>query len=162
MAAVSDSSPIIFYAVIGRLELLQQLYGEMLVPPAVWREIAEQGAERPGTAQVREAHWIRQRTPPHHNVIFPPLEPLDRGEAEAIALAMASTPRMTLILDDLPARRVAQDAGLEIIGSGGVLVLAKRKRLITSVAPILADLRSAGLYLSDAVVETFLQLADEK
>lgn len=52
-------------------------------------------------------------------------------------------------------------AGLPIVRSGGVLVLAKRKGLIRAIQPLLLELRTAGLYLSDAVFETLLELASE-
>lgn len=162
MAAISNSNSLIFYAAIGRLGLLQEIYGEVFIPPAVWQETVDRGTGLPGATEIREARWIQQQSPSPQAVTSLPLADLDKGEADAIALAMSFRPRVPLILGDLPARRVAQNAGLDIVGTGGVLVLAKRMGLIASVESLLTEFRSAGLYLSEAVVDTFLELANER
>lgn len=162
MPAVSNSSPLIFYAAIGRFELLHEIYGEIMVSPAVWRETVAAGAGRAGTAEVRHAPWIRQQVPADQDIASPLLEFLDAGEAEAIALAMSQGPRVPVVLDDLRARRVAEEIGLAVTGSAGVLVQAKRMGLIPAVEPILTELRTVGLYLNEATIKRLLQLANER
>jgi len=66
-----------------------------------------------------------------------------------------------IILDDLPARRTAARLGLSVTGTAGVLVLAKQEGLVREFKPLLRELRAAGLYLSDAAADRFLDLADE-
>lgn len=161
MPAVSNSSPLILFAAIGRLELLRDVYGEILVPPAVWRETVSRGAGRPGSAELHQADWIRLLAPTARNVARITPADLGEGETEAIALAMSTRPTATVILDDLPARRAALRSGLEVAGTGGVVVLAKHEGLIASVGSVLLELRDAGLYLSESVVETLLSLAEE-
>ncbi len=63
MPAVSNSSPLILYAAIGRLELLRETYDEIAVPPAVWREVVAAGTGRAGASEVAQSSWIRQRQP---------------------------------------------------------------------------------------------------
>jgi uncharacterized protein len=162
MPAVSNSSPLIFLAAIDRINLLRTIYGEIMVPPAVWREAVIRGAGRPGARETRDASWIRVIAPSEHDLAQVIPAGLDAGETEAIALAISIRPTGTVILDDLPARRVALKAGLDVTGTGGVLVLAKQLGLITSVGTVLSELREVGLYLSEAVIETFLSLADER
>ena len=162
MAAVSNSSPLILYAAIGHLDLLRRVYDEITVPPAVWREVVAAGAGRAGSAEVKTASWIRQRPPPAPGPPFQALSTLDAGEAEAIVLAMSLVPPAAILLDDRRARRIAQEAGLAVTGTAGVLVLAKQLGIVPSVRLLLAELRSAGLYLSDAATERFLALADEQ
>ena len=53
MPAVSDSSPLILYARIGRLDLLADTYGEIAVPPAVWAEVVTEGANRSGESELQ-------------------------------------------------------------------------------------------------------------
>jgi predicted nucleic acid-binding protein len=57
MPAVSNSSPLIFYAVVGKPDLLHETYGEILIPPAVWQEAvaSASGIDRPGADDIRRA-----------------------------------------------------------------------------------------------------------
>jgi len=160
MAAVSNSIPLIFYARIGHLELLERLFTEILIPPAVWREVVEAGADRVGSSEVRQANWIHQRPLPIEEVAVR-LAGLDRGESEALALASSLRPAVPILLDDYRARKVAQAIGLVVIGSAGLLGLAKRAGLIASIKPILIDLLSAGLFLDEATVRELLEISGE-
>lgn len=59
---ISDSSTLIHLAAIGRLGLLKRFYRRITIPPAVWREVVEQGGSRAGAVeleQARQAGWIR-------------------------------------------------------------------------------------------------------
>lgn len=162
MPAVSNSSPLIFYAAIGRFDLLHETYGEILVPPAVWQETVVVSGDRPGADEIRRAPWIRHESPIDRDVSSPLLVGLDAGEAEAIAVAILMRSRIPVILDDLIARRVAQRMGLAVTGSAGVLIEAKRLGLIEQVAPILGELREAGLYLSESATTKALEFANER
>ena len=86
MIVVSNTSPIINLAHLGRLELLRDLYGSVFIPPAVYNEVVIQGAGLPGSAEVQNASWIIQE-PVSTTPLLPGLQSkLDSGEAEAIAL----------------------------------------------------------------------------
>ena len=161
MTAVSNSSPLILFSRIRRLDLIQGLFEEVLVPPAVWREVVTAGTNRPGAREVQHANWIHQRSLPDEEMLRQ-LSVLDPGEAEAIALAAAQDPRTAVLLDDDRARRIARELGLVVIGSGGLLVLAKNRGFLTSIRPHIVDLRSAGLFLSEAVIRRLLELAGER
>ncbi len=59
--AVSNSSPLIHLSMVGRISLLRR-FSSICIPPAVWREVVEQGGSRPGAAEIRNAHesgWLR-------------------------------------------------------------------------------------------------------
>lgn len=161
MTAISDSSPLILYASIGHLELLERLFTEVLIPPAVWQEVVNDGSGRIGAREVLQAAWIRQRPLPTQGVPLT-LAALDPGEREAIALASSLQLAIPILVDDRRARRMARDIGLVVIGSGGILGLAKKAGLITSVRPILFDLISVGLFLSEAAVRELLEVAGER
>lgn len=124
---VADSSVFIHLAPIGRVPLLQSLFGNLLVPPAVWQEVVTQGKDRPGAAELRtavEEGWITVVSPqPEH--VPSTSTVLHQGEAEAIGLAKG-LPNCLLILDEAVARGVAKSLGIKVIGIVGVLVLAKR------------------------------------
>jgi uncharacterized protein len=160
MTAVSNSSPLIFYARIGRLDILQALFAEVLVPQAVWWEVVTVGRDRAGSSEVAAAHWIREslnRSATRWHL----LESLDPGEREAIALVLSLETEVPILLDDRRARRVAHDLGLYIIGSAGVAAQAKDVGLVASIRPLLVDLQAAGLYLSEGATRRLLESAGE-
>lgn len=161
MPAVSDSSPLILLAAIDQLDLVHLLYGEVFVPPAVWQEVVDAGAGRAGAAEIARVPWLRRRALPATTEPPPTVERLDLGEAEAIALVVTFPRETAIVLDDLPARRVAKKLGLNVTGTGGVLVLAKQEGLIAEFRPLLVALRTAGLYLSDAAAGQLVELAGE-
>ena len=61
MRIVSNSSPIINLVRIAKLGLLCELYGELIIPEAVWQEVVVEGAGRPGVDEVEAANWIKRR-----------------------------------------------------------------------------------------------------
>jgi hypothetical protein len=62
-AVVADSGPLIALALGRCLHLLRDLYGKVLVPEAVWREVTEAGHGRTGAAEMAAASWLERRTP---------------------------------------------------------------------------------------------------
>lgn len=70
-------------------------------------------------------------------------------------------PGYRAVIDDAAARRCARTLQVPILGTGGLLVLAKRRALIPSVRASLQELRDAGLWLSDEIVALLVQQAGE-
>jgi uncharacterized protein len=161
LTAVSNSSPLILYSRIGQLGLLQTLFDEILVPPAVWHEVVVAGAGRAGQREVDHAEWIRIHPLPRP-AVSTQFAFLDPGEAEALTLASSLDTAVPILIDDEQARRVAEASELFPIGSGGILVRAKEAGLISSVRPHLMELRSAGLFLGDRAFRRVLERADEQ
>jgi uncharacterized protein len=83
---VSDTSPITNLAAVGHLQLLRQLYGEVVTPLAVFREMTIGGAERLGGMEVQTPEWIEVREVTDRTFVIALQMELDVGEAEAIAL----------------------------------------------------------------------------
>ena len=160
MAAVSDSSPLILYAAIGRLDIVEALFAPVYVPQAVYAEVVTAGASRPGADEVRSAPWIVSRSATRQDLLQTLAGEVDVGEAEAIVLAI-ELGRIPVLLDDRAARRLARASGLPLFGSAGVLLLAKRQGLLPLARPTLDQLRSVGLYLSDTVYQGLLARAGE-
>jgi len=88
MSVVSNASPLINLARIDQLDLLRQLYGEVWIPEAVYREVVEEGAGQAGAEEVRAASWIKTRDVSNKALVQALRYELDAGEAEAIALAL--------------------------------------------------------------------------
>jgi uncharacterized protein len=159
--AVSDSSPLIVFAKIGRLLLLRDVFGEVLAPPSVYAEVVGAGGGRPGEAEVRAAAWIRATALGRAELADALATELGRGEAEVIALAVELGRRVPVLIDDRYGRRVARRHRLRVFGSAGVLVLAKDAGWIPAVRPVLDDLRSAGLFLGEHAYHDTLAQARE-
>lgn len=159
LLVISNTTPIIALAVIDRLELLRELYTEVLIPPAVYAEVIAGGASRAGAAELLRAHWIRTvpLTDPRRAAL---LVDLDQGEAEAIALAQELNADL-LIVDERLARRHAQRLGLTITGTLGILLKAKQRGLVTNIRPLIQQLRRNRIRLSENVIQQTLQLAGE-
>jgi predicted nucleic acid-binding protein len=130
MIVVSDTSPILSLALIGRLELLRDLYGTLVIPDAVRSEIIATG--QGGAREVAQVDWIIIR-PTEHDVV---LKLLLR---EAIGLALQFKADL-LLIDERKARQLAAYLELGVAGLLDVLQEAKRRQLITSVKPVLDEL----------------------
>jgi predicted nucleic acid-binding protein len=85
---------------------------------------------------------------------------LQRGEAEAVVLAEELV-GSTLLIDDADGRRIATERGIAVIGSAGLLVLAKRAGLLASARLALDALLGAGLYLDEAIYQLVIRSAGE-
>lgn len=113
---VADTSPLIFLAKLNRLDLLRKGAEEILVPPAVLGEIAEQDDE--ATLRIEEAQrtWLQVRPVKDLRLSTMLKRELGDGEAEAIVLAL-ETKAARIVLDDLDARRLADQLGLKPVGT---------------------------------------------
>jgi predicted nucleic acid-binding protein len=156
---IADSSPLIALARIDQLAILPQLFSRILAPPAVWDEVTVRGSGSPGAREVSEAAWIEIQAP-DPRVVDPLTILVDRGEAEAIALAHM-LPESTLLLDDARARRVAERLNIPRIGTLGLLRRAKQVGLIEALRPHLKALQASGIYIRPALIEAVLKSVGE-
>ncbi len=157
---VANSSPLIHLSQIKRLYLLREFFKEVLIPPAVYREVVIEGRGRPGSREVKEAPWIRVveiRDKRLKNILQ---LMLDEGEAEAIVLALEVNADLVL-LDDREARLQAKRLGLHVTGTLGILLRAKRLGLIESLKEELNKLREAGFRVSKNLEEEILKKVGE-
>lgn len=152
---IADSGPLISLALIGHLDLLRQLYQQVLVPPAVWHEVTVKGWGMPGAETVSQLTWLEIRKP-EPQVLQPLSILVDPGEAEAIALAQTITDSIVL-LDDSQARRVAERFNIPRIGTLGILRRAKKRGLITAIRPHVEFLKANNIYMADNLVAAVLR-----
>ena len=92
MKAVVNATPLIVLSLIDQFDLLRRLFDEILVPPAVYHEVAVQGRNHPGAAALAAADWIQIRAPQSTSTIEPILLGLDIGELQVLLLACEVTP----------------------------------------------------------------------
>lgn len=153
MLIISDTSPISSLFQIGLLDVLRQLYITVHIPKAVRDElyIVSQQAEA-----IEGESWIITTTPNDQDMVERLNKVLDRGEAEAIALALENKDS-TLLIDELAGRTIADERGIIVVGVLGVLIAAKQRELIPEVAVHIAQLRDLGFYLSQPLVDRVLK-----
>lgn len=162
MTIVSNASPLINLARISKLDLLRELYGERVIPQAVWQEVVLDGAEQPGAEQVKTSDWIKVRPIKDERLAQALRQELDAGEAEAIVLAIETEAEL-LLMDEHLGRETARHLGVRYTGLIGVLRQAKHKRLIAAIKPQLDALRDvAGFRISDVLYRRVLQDEDEE
>lgn len=156
---VADAGPLIAFSRIGRLSLLQQVVGQVVIPDAVYTELAERGRDRPGAVAVEHEVWIlRQTVDKSGTESLPPR--LGAGEREAIRLAASE--QATFLSDDRSAREEAERRGIEVIGSLWILAEAKRRGLIVAVRPLIDALLTSGYWMHpERVVRPFLEAMGE-
>jgi predicted nucleic acid-binding protein len=146
MKIISDASPLINLAWIGKIEILSKLYGEICISEAVWQEVVVQGSGQPGSEEVKASQWIKRQEVGNKTLVQSLMLELDAGEAEAIALALETNADL-LLMDERLGRETAMFMGLRVVGLVGVLIEAKRKGIITEIKTSLDQLRKAGFYL---------------
>lgn len=149
---VCNASPLIALEQIGQLSLLQHLFGQILITPAVGREVEPTLSKRPAWMEVRSL-----QQPMRARVLA---ASLGAGESETISLAVEVSASRVL-LDDRPARRLAAVLGLNVTGTLGILLAAKQRGLVEQIKPLLEALLTHDFRVSEALLEQVLQRAGE-
>lgn len=154
---VTNTGPLLaLIAATGDLTVLKSLYEKVLVPREVADEILAGGASGFGVRRFEEAVWLSVHA--KHLVISPYLEnTLDRGEAAVIQLAMNEKIDVVCI-DETVGRRVAALNNLRVTGSIGVLLRARKMGLIPEISTAIENMRRAGIWVSQKVIDTALEL----
>ncbi len=147
MSVVADAGRLIALSDIGRLDLLRELAGTVLVPPAVHAEV----------------FGVRPRACPDWISVISPAGPvpgvLDRGEEEALLLAEER--KMPVLLDERRGRNEARRRGLSVTGTLGLLLEAKSRGILPAVTPLLAALKAAGYRMTAAIEREVMVRAGE-
>jgi len=159
MVVVSDSGPLIALSKIGRFDLLKLLFGKIYVPMAVYREVAIEGEGKPGAKDVKgavEEGWITKREAQDSLVLTLLKVDLADGEAEALVLASDLNADL-LLIDEHKGRIRAEQMQLEIMGTIGVLLLARKKGISIDLRSALDELRGKGFRISDRLYERMLK-----
>ncbi len=157
---VSDASLLINLARVGHFDLLVAFYGQLVIPQAVYDEVVARGQGRDGSREVKEASWIEVRVPQDELAVRALAAELGKGEASAIILAQELQAAL-LLIDEIRGRRVAQQLGLKVRGTLGILARAKREGQIPSLRQVLDLLRARGTWIDQELCEEVLRLVDE-
>ncbi|HEY8907250.1 MAG TPA: DUF3368 domain-containing protein [Rhodoferax sp.] len=168
---IADAGPLIALTRIGHLDLLNKLFGGVSVTSIVANEVL-QGGDFPDSSVLSQAFaqtWLQpvnvdslDRLSQAKSLMN--LYQIDPGEASSMVLAQQAHTQgdqALLVMDDLRGRSAAQHARLPVIGTAGVLLLAKRQGHVTYFKPLLLDLRQNGYFLSQRLIDSALQQAGE-
>ena len=151
---VSNSTPIINFATIDRMDILHALYGQLLIPDAVWGEIVVKGINYVASSRLKKLDWIQKQSVKKDNFLKMLKAKLDDGESEAISLAIESKADLVL-LDEKSAKNVADAMGLNFMGTLGCLLLAKKLGIIDRMKPIIDQIMvDAKFWISETLYKT--------
>lgn len=156
---ICNTSPLQYLYQIGQLDLLPQLTGQIIVPTAVAVELAEGRRRGVDVAVPETLPWVDMRTPSSEQVnrLVADLGP---GETAVLLLALECADPV-VILDDGLARRHAEVLGIPLTGTLGILLDAKQRGLVSSVAPLMDELQRQGFRLSARTRGLVLRRAGE-
>jgi predicted nucleic acid-binding protein len=153
---VADASPLIVLIKSDLHHLLPNLFDEIIVPDGVWNEVLAGNEGDPACGTLPKLDWVKRSAIPEKNEIVESYD-LGRGESEVISAAKAM--HATVLIDDAAARRCANEVGVPILGTGALLVLAKRNGLIESFGEAIERVQTSGLWISSEIVEILLSRA---
>jgi len=161
MIVVSDTSPIANLLQIGQLSLLQAIFEEVIIPPAVQAELLELQHFQIDLTELNAAIWIQVQPLQSTEGMRELLEVLDEGESEAILLAQEINADW-ILMDERTGTQKAEAMGLRPIGLVGVLIKAKEKGLILQVTPVIEEMRTkVGFWISDKFLASIKQMLKE-
>lgn len=150
MIVVSDTTPLISLLKINRLDLLKKLFGDVLIPQAVFDELTDNERFRLEADQIREKKFIvvKPVNNPESTNILKRATGLDQGESEAIVLTDELKADL-LLMDEAKGRNISAQMGLRIMGTIGILMAAYEEDELSSdeVRECIAGLQHAGRHI---------------
>jgi len=161
MVIISDTSPISNLVQVQKLNILQQLFQKIIIPPYVDKEIKELSKFGINLDEYLNADWIEIHYPSNLEFVRKLEEELDKGESQAIAIYKELEAEL-LIIDERLGSKIAKNHGVETIGLVGCLIAAKRQQIINLVIPLIDELEEiAGFYIGDKLRKKILEIVQE-
>jgi len=161
MILVTDASSLSSFVLIDCLWLLEAIYGTVVISEVSAGEIA--AAKNARIQAVLSLNWVQVQAPTEMAIaeVMQQGQQLDQGDAHAIALAWQLKADELLINERL-GRQVAQGLGLSVIGIFGIVIVAKKRALISSVRRLMdALVEQAGFRISNQLYQKILRFAGE-
>ncbi len=157
---VADAGPLIAFAHLDLLSLLPEILGRVIVPDIVLQECLHIPS-RLDAMMIKSAAdgGVLTVQASNETSLEGLSSSLGAGEQSAISIALALG--CAVLMDDKLARRAASHLGLRVIGTGGVLIKARKMDRIPEVAPLLEQLRAKGYHLSPGLIASILQHTGE-
>jgi uncharacterized protein len=161
MIIVSDTSPVSNLILIRRLDILQKVFSEIVIPPVVDAEILALKQFGKDLSEYENAEWIKVIQPTNRQKVQDLQTKLDEGEAQASVLALETNCDL-LLMDERIGTSIARQEGLQTIGLVGVLIKAKQEEVIENVGEVLVNLKNrAGFWLGEKLEKDILEKIGE-
>ena len=157
---IVNSTPLIALSHVKQLDLLQKLYGEVVIPRAVYDEISAKPDSLCKKAVDDSLQWIHIENIQNQMAKNMYKTQLHEGEVEVMVRALESGADL-VIIDDASAKKHAKYLGLTVTGTLGVLLKAKEAGYINEIKPILEELVEKNIYLSESIIKKCLKSAGE-
>lgn len=165
MIVVSDTTPLISLMKASRLDVLQKMFGDILIPEAVFEELTTNDSFQEEAEQIRSCAFIRRVSVDEQKsvAILRRATGLDQGESEAIIYADDHQADF-LLMDEASGRKVAKAMGLRIMGTVGVLVNAFEDGILTAedVEDAFEVLRNANRRISEELIQNAMEHIQSK
>ena len=154
---ISNATPIISLCSVGYEFLLKELFHNILIPQAVDMEL--RSLDKPGS-RFSDLKWVEVVSVQNEEVIVFLRKDIDKGEAETIALAKQMNANV-VIIDENAGYQIAKHFGLPVVRTLSILKVAKDKKIISKIRPIVEQMVKRGRWYSKNVVDKFLSDAGE-
>jgi predicted nucleic acid-binding protein len=163
MTLIADTGPLIALAKIKHLDLLHVLFEQVRIPTKVYRELmAKIGEESREIDKALDEFILISKEIPKIKKIEPAIQDLDQGERKVIELAYTYDKPVLLLMDDKLGREAAKQLKLNVTGSIGILLKAKKEGAISNVTDLLRLMRKNGYWFSDEIIREAGKIAGEK
>ncbi len=158
MKLISNTSPLILLFEANLEFVLRELYGEIIIPEEVLSEILISPKVDKLSNQIESCDWIKKvKIEMEASVLN-----WDLGKGESAVLSYAlQNPNSLSLLDDRLGKKCAGILGIDVIGTGGLLVFAKRQGIIKEIRTPLEKLKRAGLWITNDIIQLILHRAGE-
>lgn len=157
MIVVADASPLVALALCDSLEVLDKLFGTIRVSRSVCEEVTVHDKPK---ADVLKAYLQEKVVDTDLDALVISGTSLDKGELTSIAL-YRHLKADYLLIDERAGRKIAKINGINIIGTLGILVEAKKKGFFSSIKPQINILRSSRIYFAQNLLDHALKMVGE-
>ncbi len=150
---VADSTPLIHLSKIGKLEILKQVFNQIIIPEAVYNEAVVKGKEKSIISAniIDSQKWIIKKNLNENQRLESKnlLKNANIGSGEAEAIILAKSDKLGLIIDDSVGIKVAESFGIETFWTTSVILKAVSKNILTKqkAKEIIENLVKSGLRL---------------
>lgn len=159
MIVISDSSALISLLSVEKLDILGKLFETVMIPEAVYNEVFN---KKVSNLDLKKTKFLQIEKVTDRKMVKLLKMQLGYGESEVIALALEKGIDR-VIIDDKQARKVADKLGLKVIGTLGILILAKEKQVIKEVRPlVLSMMEKINFRIDRALLNKILGILNEK
>lgn len=163
MLIVADTTPIISLIKIGMLELLSSTYGEVIIPEAVFNGLVSNPSISNEADIINKSNFLKINKVENEFAVKLLQKQLNLGAGESEAIVLADTLKADLlVIDERKARGIAKNMGINITGTLGILVDAKRKNRIEKLKPLLDGFINSNIRISEKLYNDVLELVNEK